>query len=271
MTRRRVGVSILAALSLLSSTGVLADQLRQPSKPWVIDYAVTDCTAQRTYGTGSDAVTLALRPSPYGDTYEILLVTKHAGPRYAEELKGSIAFGGAPIKAWLLHYGDEQLSVHKFRIAADAMNQASGASAVTLHINGRPDLSLSLQAMPSLLSGLEQCRVDLQHYWNMTPAEQSRLSAPPVGDVRPAFTADDYPFEAQVRNQEGKATFLLFIDEKGGVAACNVFKPSGAPALDGMGCQVIVKRAKFKPALDTKGQPVRSSIVTPPVAWRLEG
>jgi hypothetical protein len=36
-----------------------------------------------------------------------------------------------------------------------------------------------------------------------------------------------------------------------------------------MGCQVIRKRAKFTPARDAAGKPVRDSYVTPPVAWRL--
>jgi len=38
-----------------------------------------------------------------------------------------------------------------------------------------------------------------------------------------------------------------------------------------MSCQVIRKRAKFTPARDAEGHSVRSSVITPPIVWRMEG
>ncbi len=72
-------------------------------------------------------------------------------------------------------------------------------------------------------------------------------------------------------NQEGSAQFLLLINEKGSVAGCQVLKPSGVPVFDALGCQVITKRAKFTPALDAAGKPMRSSVTTPEIVWRLGG
>ena len=43
----------------------------------------------------------------------------------------------------------------------------------------------------------------------------------------------------------------------------------GLPVLDAMGCQVIRERAKFTPALDRGGKPIRSTYVTPPIRWRM--
>jgi hypothetical protein len=36
-----------------------------------------------------------------------------------------------------------------------------------------------------------------------------------------------------------------------------------------MGCQVIGKRAKFQPALDKQGKPIRSTYITPVVVWAI--
>jgi protein TonB len=80
--------------------------------------------------------------------------------------------------------------------------------------------------------------------------------------VRTVFTANDYPSEALNRGQEGDAQFLLLIDENGKVAGCHVLIASGVPALDAMGCSVIRKRARFKPAVDSAGKPTRSTVVT---------
>lgn len=59
------------------------------------------------------------------------------------------------------------------------------------------------------------------------------------------------------------------MDEKGAVAGCDVLTPSGVPALDAMGCEVIKEKAKFSPAMDSHGKGVRSVVTTPAVTWRV--
>jgi protein TonB len=84
------------------------------------------------------------------------------------------------------------------------------------------------------------------------------------------FDASDYPAEAVKHEQEGSAQYLLLIDEHGSVSGCHVTKASGVPVLDAMGCQVFRQRAKFKPAVDSKGIPVRSAVKTPPIEWKIQ-
>jgi len=133
----------------------------------------------------------------------------------------------------------------------------------------RASVTFKLDNMPALLRGLEQCTADLKRYWNMDWEQTGSIAILSKGDLRGVFSASDYPSEALIRNQEGKAQFLLLIDEQGKVAGCYVEKASGIPALDGMGCQAIRERARFKPALDRAGKPVRSTAITPPINWRL--
>jgi len=242
-----------------------------PTAPWVLDYGETQCLASREYGTAEKPLTFAIRPAPNGETYELLVARARYGPEFAEEFEGSVDFGNGPIAAWLLHYGGKgrKVSLDQFRISSADMVQSRASGSVALRTRSGLDVYVALSDMPALLKGLEDCTADLKRYWNMELPEKAKISTPSKGDIRLLFSSDDYPAEAMKNRQEGAVQFLLLIDEKGKVAACHVLKASGVPVLDGMGCQVIAQRAKFSPALDDHGKPVRSSVVTPTVVWRL--
>jgi hypothetical protein len=170
--------------------------------------------------------------------------------------------------AWVLHYQNvpDKLQISQFRIDSAQMAQARSASSVIFEIgNYQAPVSLALRSMPDLMKGLDQCNVELRRYWNVGV----KLSQPARGDVRTIFTNDDYPEIAVSRVQQGTAQFLLFIDPVGKVAACHVLRRSGVAVLDATGCIVIKQRAKFTPARDAAGKPVRDAIVTPPIVWHL--
>jgi TonB family protein len=267
---RRVCVALACASILPFAAAIGAERPLQPVGKWDLDYAETQCAAYRDYGNAEHPVTLMIRPSAAGDTYEILVARKDASPEFAEELEGTVDFGSGPIKAWLLHYRTtaKHLDVYQFRIPASEMAQARSAASVTLNIRNAPDFSFALASMPALLNGLDACTADLKQYWNMDGEKNGRIAIPSKGDVRHLFTPDDYPTEAMNLHQEGRAQFLLLVDEKGKVAGCNVLLASGVPVLDAMGCAVLQERASFSPALDRTGKPVRSTFVTPPVQWQ---
>jgi TonB family protein len=267
--RVAIGFAVFASAQSMAVAASAPPQLRS-SKPWVLDYDETQCLAGREYGPKDDPITFVIRPAPNAQTYEFLIGRHRGGPRYDEELEGSVDFGSGPIKAWLLVYGTKaKQKVQQFRISALDMEQARSATSVTFIATGGEDVSLALTDMPALLKGLKDCTADLQQYWNMDFKTMGKAAAPSKGHLRGLFTTNDFPAEAQTRGQEGTAQFLLLIDEKGKVAACHVQKTSGVPVFDAMGCDVIVERAKFTPALDAQGHPVRSTVVTPPITWLL--
>lgn len=244
----------------------------QPLKPWYLDYGETQCAATRDYGDAQKPVTLAIIPAPNGTTYELSLLYRIPHTGFADELEGYVDFGSGRIKAWLLRHGskDHKLTLYRFRIDAAEMAQARAARAVTFHIQGA-DFTFALDHIPPLLDGLQRCTDDLKSYWNFDGEADGHIAVPAKGDARSVFTADDYPAEAMRNQQEGTAQYLLLIDEKGTVAGCRIVEPSGVPALDAMGCVVLQDRARFTPALDRTGKPVKSTLTTPPITWRIAG
>lgn len=264
----------LLPVGLCVSTAGTAGSAPAPLNPlqnWTVDYGETQCAAVREFGDPSRPIVFGIVPSPDGSTYELLIKRPRSGPDFATEMPGSVDFGRGPIKAWLLYHAAKasHFSFYRYRIPAEQMVQARSASAVTLHADGGEDFAFKLAVMPALLDGLTKCTADLRHYWNMDGEQDGRIARGARGDVRKVFSADDYPSVAFEAGQEGKAQYLLLIDQKGGVAGCHVLIPSGVPVLDAMGCQVIRTRAKFTPAVDRDGNPIRSTVTTPPVSWAL--
>jgi len=264
---------VLAAILSAESSGPLSAPLPS-SGQWVLDYGETQCSAVKKYKQSGDPLTLAIRPSPVGDTYEFLLGRNRGGPVYASQLKGSIDFGPGPIEAPVLHYGGkgqnrEKIDAYSFRIPARAIAAAKTAETVRLQVGDGPDVSLVVDNMSPLFAGLEACVEDLKRYWNYDGEKTGLIAVRARGDIRHLFKSGDYPDEALWRGQEGAAQFLLLVDEKGSAAGCHVVVPSGVPVLDAMGCQVIRERVKMKPARDHQGRAVRSAFITPPVSWRM--
>ena len=262
-------LSILALLAASVPTTAPAEPL-QPTAPWVVDYAEAECLAARDYGTHNH-LTLVIRPAPLGDTFELLVGRNYGRHIAPEELQGTVDFGKGPRKALVFRYGNGNAWVDQYRISNKDMQAAATATSVVLKASQGGSVELFLSDMPQMLAGLSACTADLLDYWNYTGEKKGTVAQAATVDVRGIFSPDDYPAESLLSGEEGKSQFLLFIDESGKLAACDVIRTSGIPDLDIMGCQVIKRRAHFSPAMDAKGRPMRSTFVTPPIAWEISG
>jgi len=264
-------VALTAAAIFLSGVPAIAEPLQPITSKWNYNFGTTQCIASRTYGNPANPVTLLIVPSLNGQTYQLLVARKFGVSELATEEDGTIDFGDGPIKAWVLFYqtSDRSADVHQFRIAAAEMARARSATRVALRIGGSSDFTFELAEMPQVVDGLRACTADLQHYWNMSAEVNRTFSKPPHGDLRSVFADVNYPPVAYRRWEQGKGDYLLLIDETGKVAGCDVLTPTGVPILDAAACAIIQEKAKFAPALDKSGKRVRSTVVTPPIAFKL--
>lgn len=240
----------------------------QPVSPWSVDYGTTQCAAARTFGSASAPVRLSIVPSVSGGTYMLQVTEQEEGPRFAQELGGSVDFGTGPITSNALYFGGNgaKMRAHQFRITATQMEYARTAGAVSLRETRGASFDFALADMPSLLDALRKCTADLQQSWNVSAAVKTDVK--PVGDVRAIFTSNDLPAAAMQKQQPERARYQLFVDEKGAVAGCDVLVPGGSALIDTEGCQLLSERAKFKPAADAAGKAVRRVWTSPPVTWR---
>lgn len=92
--------------------------------------------------------------------------------------------------------------------------------------------------------------------------------AKPVGKPGSWATPEDYPSTDLYAEHEGVTHFSLSIDTQGRVSGCTVTASSGWPGLDAATCKLIMKRARFTPALDEGGQPTSGGFASA-IRWTI--
>ena len=94
------------------------------------------------------------------------------------------------------------------------------------------------------------------------PAERARAN------LSSYFSNDDYPEASYRRGAEGTVHFSLEIDVSGAPSRCNIEYSSGDADLDRATCDILMSRARFRPARDSNGHPAPDR-VSSRVRWVL--
>ena len=102
----------------------------------------------------------------------------------------------------------------------------------------------------------------------MAPRARSRHAAP-FRSIVTLITADDYPVAAMDNDQQGAVVASVEVSVAGRVTACTITDSSGWPILDAATCRIIRARARFRPALDERGNPVPGQW-TQRVRWEMQ-
>ena len=92
---------------------------------------------------------------------------------------------------------------------------------------------------------------------------------PPPPRPQGIFSYQDYPVEALRNHWEGSVVAELTVNERGAVTVCKIVKSSGHEVLDATTCNLLIQRAKFKPAMDDAGRPRNDLVQTPPINWKI--
>lgn len=78
----------------------------------------------------------------------------------------------------------------------------------------------------------------------------------PIGSEYSWVTNADYPLDAWRNGEEGFVDYELDVDQAGKVTACRIAHSSGFPALDAQTCRLLIERARFEPAQDSRRKPI---------------
>ena len=84
-------------------------------------------------------------------------------------------------------------------------------------------------------------------------------AAVPIGRPGDWVSDNDYPVTALRRHETGRSGFVLAIDSTGTPTSCQITQTSDYAVLDQTTCSVMMRRARFRPALDVDGKPTAGS------------
>jgi TonB family protein len=82
------------------------------------------------------------------------------------------------------------------------------------------------------------------------------------------FSDEDYPAAAVRNHEQGPVAFSLSVGADGTPTACSVTGSSGSAILDSTTCRLLMIRAHFEPARDSRGRPTTDTVAGR-IVWRL--
>jgi TonB family protein len=260
---RWTGLLVLAAAAM--SWPVAAQRppaVWTPTGKWTVEYADRQCLASRTFVRDGQSLAVVLAPTPASDLGELWLLTDD--PRLALG-RTQIQTGGAAIEAKGMTLTG--LTASKQRVWRAGLQ---GEELQRLWAKGRLDIqssklvaAMALPALASVRGALRDCMEGLLKEWGF-PASTARLTryATPQKKVMAYVTPEDYPSAAIQEGASGTSEIMVTVGLDGRAKDCRVLKSAGHQALDATTCAILVRRARFEPALDASGKAVEASFIT---------
>ena len=82
------------------------------------------------------------------------------------------------------------------------------------------------------------------------------------------FSSDDYPAAALRAEEDGRNLIRIEVGPDGRVYGCTVVESTGSRALDSASCRLVSRRARFRPARDSRGNPVHDTVIAS-IVWQI--
>lgn len=254
---------------------------------WEINYDKEACHLFAKFGDGNGEVISRMTRYQPGDSFDLTLYGRPFESRgNAFDAEIDFGLGTKPIKRTVLTgVGVNQqpiFIISNTRLSGDgaiskdgplsAVTPEAEARAKTLSIKWPRDKQVILEtgslAMP--MKALRKCVDDLVRSWGYDPTDQAAMTRrpEPLGNPGEWATTLDYPASAMRQGNIGIVQFRLDVGADGKVAGCHVLYRTNPDEFADLTCQILSKRARFKPALDRNGMPARSFWISK-VRWML--
>ena len=296
MSMKTGGWVVGAGLLVSSAPLVAADKdepvVLEPSSPWNMDYAEDYCRLGRIFGEGEQRTILIMDRYAPGDSFRLTLAgaaTNAAksggeahvqfGPGWDEQtvrfFSGKL---GEKTPAWIFA-GNARIrpltEAQRAQVAAQVAEEGLADStqiapiseadeAATTQVRfDRPlhrPLILHTGPMKQALDAMRACTDELVTHWGVDPKQAKAQSRRAVPRGSPAYWIgpDDYPLGMLNKGKQGLIYFRLTIGEDGKPLSCHIQQSTDPDGFDKTVCQLLMQRARFEPALDADGKPMKA-------------
>jgi TonB family protein len=245
------------ALLLLASANIA--QADTAVWHWDRDSAV--CSLVQDVGKGDK---LEITRTPANGQTGLQMILKSTRRAAADVHDGTLALeprGAASGEVQLREY-DGKLYVNVVTQDPTFPDRFSGSSAVQISGGRIEPLRVTVQSAAAAVQALRKCEDDHMREWGIDPVAWHALrSAPvPTQSLPQMFNDFDYPLDAITFLVTGDAVTQLDIAVDGTVTQCKSLNASKYKGFEDATCRIL-RRARFKPALDASGRPVPAPYV----------
>lgn len=272
---RPVNLARLAVASAAVLSGAAhAASLREPTGRWVVNYAADECLLSRNYGDEGHPLTLVVEKLPMTDYIGLYLIKRSARQDWNSGKATIITGSRDPTTSSFGAYdvGKSDLRMIGIRVDRGLIADAARNGKISVSIRGEADESFSVPNLDAAFRALDDCALDLGKSWGIPVERQRRIVKPAttVGGLDKIFSPEDYPEIAERNGETGRIKVRVSVDEQGRATSCTLTRSSGSKTLDEATCRILMKRARYAPALDAQGHAVASLYVTT-ILWLIEG
>lgn len=248
----------------------------EPSGPWQVDYGEKRCRMGRPVGSGDSAGVFFIEQwYPSRELTWLVAAKPVATLTMRRKLHydfpggdtGDFYFNGATLGDLGTSVSGETSLVSKEapKVAGLPLVDPTNAAPIDRLVmsQGKRQIVVRFGPIAEPLKVFNQCLLGLVESWGIDPATQARLAEPPKLINLPAlaeYLRKEYPEGALEKNRIADFTLLAIIEADGTVSRCAVDNATLAEDFDFVQgpCATIKRAARFHPAKDVDGNPMRS-------------
>ncbi len=254
-----------------------------PHSQWVADYDADSCALRRAFRGGDHEAILELRGFSPGNGFKVTIVSDtlavtRESPRvrfepddeWHEPLSPMFVEAGSRRG---IYYNDSLLTNATSAddpppvAITDADRDARERAITGLSVNDGFDRDILLKtgSMHAPMGAMRACMDDLITHWGLDVAAQRTLSrrVQPIEMARWARRIQEhYPPEMVRTGQGASIQTRLIVGSDGKPTSCHVQVHISHPSFEEAACDLLMRHARFEPALDASGAPVASFYTT---------
>ena len=249
---------------------------------WVINYSPDSCQLLGIFGSGAQRVILKFTREQPGDDFSLELIgqpLKSTGTSKLVELTFGldgtrVDADGVPMtlsdaeKLPLIRFSKLRLDEQEVKnqsgpIPSVTLAREAAVTAIAFKMGFGKRYQLETGSMGPPMAALRTCTDALIRSWGYDPAVLGNLRRPatPTTSITTWVRGDDFPEKAWMKGHNGLVKFRLDVDAAGVPQGCSVLYRTNPDDFADQTCKVIIQRAHFLPALDSKGLPVKSLFI----------
>lgn len=246
--------------------------------PWVANYDADSCQLLAQFGSGESAIIARFTRYEPADKFDLAL---YGAPFREKEVGSTVRMAFGPGQAlrevWPLRGKSGErplLLINSQRLDGWQQSRSNwqdvdppvaprteaAINHFTIRLNAKRTYRLELGSMGRPMAEMRKCMDTLLTHWGYDPKIVASLSRPvrPLGNPGDWIRSGDYPNKALLAGHSGIVQFRLDLDETGKVRGCHILARTNPDEFADLSCELLNRRARFSPALDAAGKPVKS-------------